>query len=453
MSTSMSAASRYGHIINGELVFSEKTYSVFNPATGSHLADVPVLSSHQLDEAVDTAELAFPAWACKTYEQRGAVLLEMAAIIETHANHYKELLTSEQGKPHREAIFEIMGAAHWFREIARLRLPELIHEDNPERKVITQHVPLGVEFPHPIGGMENCTRFTCWKYDIGQAKPMDPIDNTSQRVLPPGVLSVVNGDEDLGPLITTHPRIKKIAFTGSIQTGKNIMRDASHNLKRITLELGGNDPMIILPSVDPAAIASNIFWGAFTVNLLLSGLDWILTFALPGKNNGQFCIAAKRIYIHNSVYESVRDALVVYARTVVVGDVVYARTVVVGDGAQESTQLGPVQNHKLFNRLRDIFEDTKARKCSFALGGDFPQATSNQAGDQETKPRGLFVPIAIVDNPPEGSRVVQEEQFGPIVPLLKWQDEVDVIRRAMVPQHNLQMPRDLDSGLPYGGVI
>ncbi|CAE6461661.1 unnamed protein product [Rhizoctonia solani] len=262
----------------------------------------------------------------------------MASIIEAHAGHYKELLTSEQGKPHREATFEIMGAAHWFREISYLRLPETVHEDTPERRVVTQHVPLGVT-----------AAIVPWNF----------------------------------------PVLLAIAFTGSIETGKLIMQNASHDLKRITLELGGNDPMIILPSVNPEAIAPNVFWGAFT-------------------NNGQFCIAAKRIYIHNSVYEPVRDALVAYARTVVVGD-----------GAQESTQIGPVQNIQLFNKLRDLFEDTKARKYKLALGGDFPPTNTDQAC-------GLFVPITIVDNPPEDSRVVQEEQFGPILPLLRWQEEADV---------------------------
>ncbi|KAH7335543.1 NAD-dependent succinate aldehyde dehydrogenase [Rhizoctonia solani] len=399
---------RYGHIINGELVFSEKTASVFNPATGSHLADVPVLSSHQLDEAVAAAELAFPAWANKTYEQRGDVLLDMAGIIETHANHYKELLTSEQGKPYREATFEIMGAAHVLRETARFRLPETVHEDSPERKVITQHVPLGVtaaivpwNFPVLLAVWKIAPALLAGNTILVKPSPWTPLTTLHiiadlQRVLPPGVLSVVNGDEDLGPLITAHLRIKKAR---SIQTGKNIMRSASHNLKRITLELGGNDPMIILPSVDPKIIAPSIFWGAFT-------------------NNGQFCIAAKRIYIHDSVYEPIRDALVAYARTIIVGD-----------GAQERTQIGPVQNQKVFDKLREIFEDTKARGCRFALGGDFPPTNLNQTGD-ETKPPGLFIPITIVDNPPEDSRVVQEEQFGPIVPLLRWWNEADVVHRA-----------------------
>ncbi|GAB1518500.1 hypothetical protein RhiTH_001560 [Rhizoctonia solani] len=411
-SSRTSLAPTYGHIINGQETFSEKTTSVFNPATGLRLADVPVLSSSQLDEAVDAAERAFPMWASKTYEQRGSVLLEMAIIIESRVNQYKELLTSEQGKPHREALSEIMGAVHWFREAACLRLPEIIHEDSPRRKVITHHVPLGVtaaiipwNYPILLAVWKIAPALLAGNTILVKPSPWTPLTTLSiiadlQRALPPGVLSGINGDEELGPLITAHPRIKKIAFTGSIQTGKLIMHSTSHDLKRITLELGGNDPMIILSDVNPQTIAPSIFWGAFT-------------------NNGQFCIAAKRIYIHNSIYEFVRDALVAYARAVVVGD-----------GAQESTQIGPVQNYELFKKLRDIFEDTKARKCKFALGGEFPTATSDRTC-------GLFVPITIVDNPPEDSRVVQDEQFGPIVPLLRWEDEADVVRRANATHYGL----------------
>ncbi|KAG8781025.1 hypothetical protein FRC12_022318, partial [Ceratobasidium sp. 428] len=135
------------------------------------------------------------------------------------------------------------------------------------------------------------------------------------------------------------------------------------------------------------------------------------------KNNGQFCIAAKRIYIHESVYERVRDAFVAYARGIIVGD-----------GAREGTQLGPVQNKILFDKLRGIFEDTRTRGCKFALGGEFPTLASV---------RGMFVPITIVDNPPEDARIVQEEQFGPIVPLLRWSDEEDVVRRANATEYGL----------------
>ncbi|CAE7065228.1 unnamed protein product, partial [Rhizoctonia solani] len=438
MYTSVFSASRYGHIINGKEVFSEKMTSVFNPATGLHLADVPVLSPHQLDEAVNAAELAFPAWASKTYEQRGSVLLGMADIIETHASDYKELLTSEQGKPHSEAMYEIMGAAHWFREIACLRLPEIIHEDTPEREVVTKHVPLGVaaaivpwNFPILLAVWKIAPALLAGNTILVKPSPWTPLTTLRiiadlQRVLPPGVLSVVSGDEDLGPLITTHPRIKKIAFTGSIQTGKRIMQDASQNLKRITLELGGNDPMIILPSVNPEAIAPNIFWGAFT-------------------NNGQFCIAGMCLLpsAFTSITQFTNQCETPWLRTLALLWLVmvlkrardldqfkitscepsYAKASVLTYNNLGTSLVS-------FNKLREIFEDTKARKCKFALGGDFPQAMSDRASNQDTQPCGLFVPIAIVDDPPEDSRVVQDEQFGPIIPLLRWQDEADVIHRA-----------------------
>ncbi|KAF8600480.1 aldehyde dehydrogenase [Ceratobasidium sp. AG-I] len=400
---------KYAHIIDGKPVSSKRTSPIANPATGAHLANAPNASSEQLDQTVAAARSAFLTWSSKSYEERAEVLLAIAGVIEAGADVYKRLLTAEQGKPHQEAFIEIMGSAHWFRETARFRLPETVHEDTPKRRVITKHVPLGVaaaivpwNFPILLAVWKIAPALLAGNTVVVKPSPLTPLTTLRliadvQRVVPQGVLSVLNGDDGLGPLMTSHPGIDKIAFTGSSQTGKDIMRSSCFNMKRITLELGGNDPMIVLPEVDPKILAPHIFWGAFS-------------------NNGQFCIAAKRIYIHESVYEKVRDELVEYAQGMVVGD-----------GAKEGTQLGPVQNKRLFEKLREIFEDTKARGCKFALGGDFP------AFDP---PRGMFVPITIVDNPPEDSRLVQEEQFGPILPLLKWTDEADVVKRA--------------NGTPYG---
>lgn len=210
-----------------------------------------------------------------------------------------------------------------------------------------------------------------------------------QDLLPPGVLSALSGDDELGKWMTAHDGIAKIAFTGSTETGKHVMRSAAGNLKRLTLELGGNDPAIVLPDVDPQVVAPQIFWAAF-------------------QNNAQFCNAAKRVYIHDDVYDAVRDELVKYARTVVVGD-----------GADEATQLGPIQNEQQYRKVGEYFDDCAARGYRFVLGGHI----------DPTSP-GWFVPVSIVDNPPEDSRLVAEEPFGPILPLLRWNDEADVIARA-----------------------
>ncbi|KAB5593923.1 Aldehyde dehydrogenase [Ceratobasidium theobromae] len=361
-----SVAPEFAHIINGKAVFSERTAAIVNPATGQHLADVPIASEQQLDDAVDAAQEAFPAWASKTYEQRANVLLEMANIIETRADDYKRLLTAEQGKPYREAFLEIMGSAHFLREASRLRIPETVHEDTPSRKVISQHVPLGVtvaivpwNFPILLAAWKIGPALLAGNTVLVKPSPWTPLTTLRivadlQCVLPDGVLSVLSADDQLASSITAHPKIKR-----AIPTGKKVMQNASLHLKRITLELGGNDPMIILPSVDPATIAH--------------------TFAKP------------------------------------------------------SPEQRPIL-HRRFDKLRDIFEDTKTRGCKFALGGDFPENHEPDAG--KTDHRGLFVPVTIVDNPPEDSRIVQEEQFGPILPLLSWKDEWDVVRRA--------------NGTPYG---
>jgi acyl-CoA reductase-like NAD-dependent aldehyde dehydrogenase len=167
------------------------------------------------------------------------------------------------------------------------------------------------------------------------------------------------------------------------------MRSAAGNLKRITLELGGNDPAIVLADVDARAVAPQLFWAAF-------------------QNNAQFCNSTKRLYVHEAAYEAVLAALVDYAATVVVGD-----------GAKSETQLGPIQNFPQFEKVGEYFDDCRRHGYRFALGGQI-----------DSQAKGWFVPITLVDNPPEDSRIVAEEPFGPILPVLKWRDEADVIRRA-----------------------
>ncbi|MET7339449.1 aldehyde dehydrogenase family protein [Nonomuraea sp. NPDC005650] len=196
--------------------------------------------------------------------------------------------------------------------------------------------------------------------------------------------------------MTAHPGLDKIAFTGHTDTGKDVMRSAAANLKRLTLELGGNDPAIVLPDVDAGEVAPKLFWAAF-------------------QNSGQFCNAAKRIYIHEDVYDEVRDALVDYGKGIKVGD-----------GASPDTGLGPIQNAPQYAKVVEFFADCKAQGHRFALGGEVDEGAS-----------GWFLPVTLVDNPPEDSRIVTEEPFGPIVPLLKWRDEADVITRANATRYGL----------------
>lgn len=387
--------------IGGRSVTAQDTAPVYNPATTEVIAHVPVASSDQLDEAVAAAQAAFPGWSATPLAERQAVVSAIGDRLEAHAEEFLALLTAEQGKPRPMAEWEVYGSIAWFREIAKQSLPEEVLEDTADRLVISRHTPLGVvgaivpwNFPILLAVWKIAPALVAGNTIIVKPSPFTPLCDLKlvelvQDLLPAGVLSAVSGDDELGKWITAHPGIAKIAFTGSTETGKHVMRSAAGTLKRVTLELGGNDPAIVLPDVDPAKVAPQIFWAAF-------------------QNNAQFCNAAKRIYIHDDVYEAVRDELVAYARTVVVGD-----------GADADTQLGPIQNRPQYDKVKEYFDDCTDHGYTFALGGQI-----------DSDADGWFVPVTIVDCPPEDSRLVVEEPFGPILPLLRWTEESDVIVRA-----------------------
>lgn len=387
--------------IDGRPATTASTAPVFNPATKDIVATVPVATRDDLDRAVEAAQRAYTRWSKTPLADRQAAVSALGDLLEAHAEEFMALLTTEQGKPRPMAEWEVYGSVTWFREIAKQSLPEEVLEDSADRRVVSRHTPLGVvgaivpwNFPILLMVWKIAPALVAGDTMIVKPSPFTPLCDLklielAQEVLPPGVLSAVSGDDDLGKWITSHPGTSKIAFTGSTDTGKHVMRSAAESLKRITLELGGNDPAIVLADVDPVKVAPQIFWAAF-------------------QNNAQFCNAAKRIYIHDDVYDAVRDELVAFAQTVVVGD-----------GAQSGTDLGPIQNQAQYDKVREYFEDCTANGYEFALGGEIDPAAE-----------GWYVPVTLVDNPPEDSRLVTEEPFGPILPLLRWTDEDDVIRRA-----------------------
>ena len=189
--------------------------------------------------------------------------------------------------------------------------------------------------------------------------------------------------------MTAHPDIDKITFTGSTATGKKIMEGASKDLKRITLELGGNDASIVLPDANVEKVAEQLFWSSFT-------------------NAGQICVAAKRIYIHEDIYDDLSNAIAEYAKNVKVGD-----------GSEQGTAVGPIQNKKQYERVIELVQDAKDNGYKFLVGGD-----------HDADMPGYYMPITILDNPPEDARIVAEEQFGPVMPLMKFSTTDEVISRA-----------------------
>lgn len=397
----------YAMTIGGQRVTGSSTFAVINPATKSVIAEVPDATREDLDRAVAAARDAFAGWAATPIEQRKAKLDALGDAVLAHADDFKRLLTSEQGKPHSESEFEVMGAGLWLKGTASLDLPVTINEDSEDRYSETRHVPIGVvgaispwNFPMILAMFKVGPALLAGNTMVLKPSPFTPLTSLklgeiASTILPPGVLNIITGGDDLGPWMTSHPGFDKISFTGSTATGKRVMQSAAPTLKRVTLELGGNDAAIVLPDVDVAKVAHELFWAAFA-------------------NNGQICIATKRMYIHKDIYEPLRDAIVAYAKTVKVGD-----------GSEQGTQIGPIQNARQYERVLDLIQDARDNGYTFLTGND------------GTDLPGYFIPITILDNPPENSRIVQEEQFGPVLPLLKYDDLDEVVQRANATDYGL----------------
>ncbi|WP_372747208.1 aldehyde dehydrogenase family protein [Litorivivens sp.] len=394
--------SDYAMTIDGKAVFTDKTHPVYNPATKAVIAGVPDCSQAQLDEAVASSRRAFGAWSKTPLAERQEKVAALGDLIEANAEAFMALLTREQGKPRAGAEWEVFGSAAWLKEIATQSLEDEVLEDSAERRVVTRYTPLGVvgaivpwNFPLLLAVWKIAPALVAGCTVVLKPSPYTPLCDLkfvelAQQILPPGVVNCVTGDDELGKWMTAHPDINKIAFTGSTATGRHVARSAADTIKRVTLELGGNDPAIVLPDVDPEVVAEQLFWASF-------------------QNNAQFCNATKRVYIHEEIYDQVRDAMVRFIEA----------NVKVGDGAEEDTTLGPIQNSMQYEKVQDYFEDCRKNGFKFAVGGEI-----------DTNAPGWFVPVTLVDNPPEDSRIVTEEPFGPILPLLKWSDEADVVARA-----------------------
>jgi len=404
----MDMMSGFEMTINGRGVAgTDGTFDVFNPATGQAFESAPECSESQLDEAVKSSRAAFPAWRATPIEERAALLFKAGEVLMAHAEEMGRLFTREQGRPVEQATQEVQGAAQWLQAVSVMRPPVHISEDSDTQFIETKYVPLGVvcaiapwNFPISLAVWKIAPALLAGNTMVLKPSPFTPLCTLKMAelfrdVFPAGVLNVITGGDRLGPWMTAHPGFNKISFTGSTATGKRVMESASKDLKRLTLELGGNDAAIVLPDVDLDDVAQKIFFGAFF-------------------NTSQICIATKRLYVHEDVYEGLRDRLVAIAKATKVGD-----------GADQGTNLGPIQNQRQYERVLDLIDDAKTNNLTLLEGADVPEG------------EGYFIPITIVDNPPEASRVVQEEAFGPILPMLKFEDIDDVIDRANASEYGL----------------
>ncbi|HEY4645945.1 MAG TPA: aldehyde dehydrogenase family protein [Steroidobacteraceae bacterium] len=390
----------FAQLIDGELVGSERSLDVINPATEQVFARCPAATRAQLDQAVAAARRAFEAWRRTSYQERAALLKRVAEVLRQHQDRLAELLTREQGKPLSQARDEIGRAFTQSEGMTRIDIPVETLVDDSERRVELHYVPLGVvgiitpwNAPINLAAGPLTSALYTGNTVVLKPSPYTPLSTLKigeliREIFPRGVLNVLGGGDDLGQWMTEHPGIDKISFTGSVATGKKVMASAAGNLKRITLELGGNDPAIVLDDVDPQAIAPKLFFAAFV-------------------NSGQVCMAIKRIYAHECIYDALCAALAAEARKAIVGD-----------GLDPKTQMGPIQNRKQYERVIGILKDAKRSGARIVAGGELPDRP------------GYFMTPTIVTGIADDSRLVKEEQFGPIVPVLKFTDVADAVRRA-----------------------
>ncbi|RMJ08843.1 hypothetical protein BHE90_000643 [Fusarium euwallaceae] len=399
---SLSFTDNFVQYIDGQVTPTSKTRHGINPATLEAKAEVPVATQENLDNAVDAAKRAFKKWSKVPAEERRKAVLAWADAIDAVKDEFRDLLTSEQGKPIPQAQGEADAAVAWIRGMAGIELPEDVIEDSETRTVVTRYTPLGVvaaiipwNFPLMLATAKIAPALLTGNVIIVKPSPFTPycglkLVELAQQFFPAGVVQSLSGDDSLGPWITSHPGIDKISFTGSTHTGKLVLQSASKTLKRVTLELGGNDPAVVFPDVNVDKVAEKVAFYAFL-------------------NSGQICLNLKRIYVHESIYDEFRDAMVKHVKA-------YA----LGDGSKQGISHGPLQNSMQYNRVKTFFDDIEKQGWKVATGGKMNPEPNG----------GYFVTPTIIDNPPEKSRIVVEEPFGPILPLMSWKTEEEVIERA-----------------------
>ncbi len=392
----------YNFTIDGKTVKASGYQDVYNPATEEVVGQLPMATEADLNAAVKAAQNAFKTWSVEDDGVRKAACHAIAQAIEDNQDELAKIITQEQGKPLNGigSRFEVGGCVGWSHYTAELDLPVEVLQDNEEGRIEMHRKPVGV-----VGSI------TPWNWPLliaiwhilpairsGCTVVLKPSSDTSlstlrmveivNKVLPKGVLNVVSGGTNLGKLMSTHEGINKIVFTGSTPTGKKIMQAAAPTLKRLTLELGGNDAGIVLADSDPKAIAEGLFWGAFI-------------------NNGQTCAALKRLYVHESIFEEVCSALVEFAKNIPVGD-----------GLDENTILGPLTNEMQYKTVVELVENAKKNGAEILLGGN----------PQEGK--GYFYPPTLVRNVSHDIRLVKEEQFGPVLPIMSFKTVEEAIALA-----------------------
>jgi phenylacetaldehyde dehydrogenase len=367
--------------------------TILDPATGQPVGEAPVHTVEDLERAVAAAAAAQPAWATVGHDARSAALLKAADAVERSAEELARLLSREQGKPLNgpNARFEVGACAAWLRATATTELtPETVVDDG-ETYAELHYKPIGVV--GAIGPWNWPMMITIWQIApalrMGNTAVVKPSEYTPLSVLalikvlneelPEGVLHVVAGDREVGARLAEHPAVGKVMFTGSTAAGKAIIKASADTVKRLTLELGGNDAGIVLPDADPKTIAQDLFWGAFI-------------------NTGQTCAALKRLYVHTDIYDAVCTELTAVAKAMPMGV-----------GLDENNVLGPLQNKAQYDIVAQLVDAARDAGARILTGGD-----------PDPDQPGYFYPATLVADIDNNNPLVAEEQFGPALPIIRY---------------------------------
>jgi len=385
--------------INGSEAATETAFPVTNPATGEVVAEAPESSRDQVDEAMKGAERAFETWQ---YDRpmRQKALQDLASAVAANLDELAGVITMEEGKPLGESRSEVDDVVNDLRYFATLEVPAEVVRDDARSAVRVLRRPIG-----PVAAI------TPWNFPLGTAiakiapalaagctvvlkpSPYTPLSclrfgELSRSVLPVGVLSVLSGSNEVGTWMTEHPVPRMVSFTGSVATGKRIASAVAPDLKRVTLELGGNDPAIVLDDAVIDDIADALFANAFA-------------------NCGQVCVAIKRVYVPDALHDELVEALASRAKAAKVGD-----------GCLEASEIGPLCNQMQFDRVSELVADATSRGSRIVAGGHALEGP------------GYFYEPTILANVDDGFRIVDEEQFGPVLPVIRYHGVDDALRRA-----------------------
>jgi acyl-CoA reductase-like NAD-dependent aldehyde dehydrogenase len=393
-------------LIDGQLRAGAARLEVIDPSTGEPFETCARADRRQLDEAVAAAKRALPKWMGQPRRARADCLIRMADQLEARTAEFCEWLVKEQGKPLEQARFEVMGSIAALRYYSELELPARILRESERETVLEQRTALGVvaavtpwNFPLLLFITKLAPALITGNTVVAKPAPSTPLTTAlfgeiAAEILPPGVLNVVVDANDLGDLLTSHPDVAKVSFTGSTATGRRVMQSGAGSLKRLTLELGGNDPAIVLDDVDVKPVAKKIFAAAML-------------------NSGQVCLAAKRVYAPRRLYNELCDELASLAKSAIVGN-----------GLDPRTEIGPVQNRRQYDRVIDLIDNAKSQGTVIAGGGPIDRA-------------GFFIQPTVIRDLPDDARLVREEQFGPVIPVLAYDTVDEVVDRANDSEYGL----------------